>query len=268
MIAHADFIEGLAKGLAVLESFDFERQRLNATLVSQRTGLTRAAARRQLLTLQHLGYVEGEGGQFWLSPKVLRLAGAYLSSSRLPRVLQPVLDRLALATQEACSAVVLDRAQVVIVARSLGAASATASSGRATLRADPGRLAYGLHQGARLAAHATSTGRMLLASLAPRDLSAWLRAHAPFARLTAHTVTEPKALRALLAQARRDDFCASSEAHELGVHAVAVPVRDLQGRVVAAINLVAAVPRAQPQVLHADLLPALRDAAREVQALL
>ena len=117
-IAKADLIEGMAKGMAVLESFDTERQRLNATLAAQRTGLTRAAARRHLLTLAHLGYLETDGSYFWLAPKVLRFSGSYLASARLPRVLQPTLNRLAAQTQQSFSAVVLDGDEVVIVARS------------------------------------------------------------------------------------------------------------------------------------------------------
>src|SRR5437870_8911390 len=146
-IAKADYIEGMAKGMAVLESFDTERQRLNATLAAQRAGITRAAARRHLLTLAHLGYLETDGSHFWLSPKVLRFSGSYLASARLPRAIQPTLDRLAARTGEAFSAVVLDGEHVVIVARSGSA-----------------QLAYGLHLGARLPAHATSTGRVLLAA--------------------------------------------------------------------------------------------------------
>lgn len=119
-IAKADFIEGMAKGMAVLESFDTERQRLNATLAAQRTGLTRAAARRHLLTLAHLGYLETDGSYFWLAPKVLRFSGSYLASARLPRVLQPTLNRLAAQTQQSFSAVVLDGDEVVIVARRRG----------------------------------------------------------------------------------------------------------------------------------------------------
>ena len=99
-IAKVDFIEGMAKGLAVLESFDTERQRLNATLAAQRAGITRAAARRHLLTLAHLGYLETDGGYFWLAPKVLRFSGSYLASARLPRVAQPALNRLTAQTRE------------------------------------------------------------------------------------------------------------------------------------------------------------------------
>lgn len=86
-IAKADFIAGMAKGMAVLESFDTERQRLNATLAAERSGITRAAARRHLLTLAHLGYLESDGSYFWLSSKVLRFSGSYLASSRLPRAI-------------------------------------------------------------------------------------------------------------------------------------------------------------------------------------
>ena len=117
-IAKADFIEGMAKGLAVLESFDTERQRLNATLAAERAGITRAAARRHLLTLAHLGYLETDGSYFWLSSKVLRFSGSYLASARLPRTIQPTLNRLAVQAQESFSAVVLDADEVVIVARS------------------------------------------------------------------------------------------------------------------------------------------------------
>lgn len=260
----ADYVEGLAKGLAVLECFDPERQRLNATLTAQRAGLTRAAARRQLLTLAHLGYLESDGSHYWLSPKVLRLAGSYLSSARLPRLLQPALDRLALASRQACSAVVLDGHEVVIIARSLGA---SAARWRESPRGPVAVMAYGLHQGARLPVHATSTGRMLLASLDAPALAAWFRSAPPLARLTAHTQTEPKVLRKLIAQARRDDHCVASEEHELGVHAVAVPLRDRAGRTLAAINVVTSPTQLQPELLQRELLPLMREAVREVQPL-
>ena len=139
VIAKADYIEGLAKGLAVLEAFDTERQRLNATLAAQRTGITRAAARRHLLTLAELGYLESDGAHYWLSARVLRFAGSFMATSRLPRTLQPTLNRLSAQTQAAFSAVLLDGGEGVIVARSAGSAE--------PVRA----LAYGLHLHARAA---------------------------------------------------------------------------------------------------------------------
>lgn len=256
-IAKADLIEGMARGMAILESFDTERQRLNATLAAQRAGMTRAAARRHLLTLAHLGYLETDGSYFWLSPKVLRFSGSYLSSARLPRVVQPTLNRLAMQTAESFSAVVLDGQQVVIVAR----------SGSTRL------LAYGLHLGARLPAHATSTGRVLLAAKRKGDFNAWMKSGGysgdrGLPRLTSHTVVDAKKFRALIEQVRADDFCVASEEHELGVHALAVPLRDMRGRTVAALNVVASPQQLQADVLQRELLPLLLDAARELRPLL
>ncbi len=253
-IAKADFIEGMAKGMAVLESFDTERQRLNATQAAERAGLTRAAARRHLLTLAHLGYLESDGSHYWLSPKVLRFSGSYLASARLPRLLQPTLNRLAALTRESFSAAVLDGDQVVIVARNV-------SLGGQRL------MAYGLHLGARLPAHATSTGRVLLAGLPRNEFSAWLKGR-ELPRLTPHTTVEHKAFRAVIARVRTDDLAIAREEHELGVFALAVPLRNMQGRTVAALNVVASPDRFESAALQQDLLPLLQDAARELRPLL
>ncbi|MDB5967294.1 MAG: IclR family transcriptional regulator [Polaromonas sp.] len=267
-IAKADLIEGMAKGMAVLESFDTERQRLNATLAAQRAGITRAAARRHLLTLAHLGYLESEDGYYWLSPKVLRFSGSYLASARLPRVLQPTLNRLAAQTQQSFSGVVLDDDQVVIVARSVGYGANYPGDAAGAPQAVPPRvLAYGLHLGARLPAHATSTGRMLLACLPRAGLSAWLKSH-ELPRLTPHTVTDGKVLRALVTEARTQDYCIARQEHELGVFALAVPLRNMRGATVAALNVVTAPERLEPAAVQRDLLPLLMDAARELRPLL
>ncbi len=251
MIAKEDFILGMAKGLAVLESFDTERQRLNATLASQRAGITRAAARRHLLTLAHLGYLETDGSDFWLSAKVLRFSGSYLATARLPRLLQPTLNRLSLQTRAPSSAVVLDGNEVVIVARG----------------GPVGVLAYGLHLGARLPAHATSTGQVLLAAKNRTDFAAWMKGQS-LARLTPLTAANPAALRARIAKVRAQDWSLASEEHEVGVHALAVPLRNLQGQTVAALNVVASVQGAAPEAMLRDWLPALVDEARALRSLL
>ena len=259
-INKTDLIEGMAKGMAVLESFGTERQRLNTTLAAQRSGLSRAAARRHLLTLSHLGYLETDGSYFWLSPKVLRFSGNYLASARLPRALQPTLNRLAQQTRGAFSAVVLDGDEVVIVANSgQGFELAPASATRF--------LAYGLHLGARLPAFATSTGRVLLAAKSKAELNLWLKGRL-LPRLTAHTVTGVKQLRALLDQVRAGDFCLASEEHELGVHAVAVALRNMQGHTVAALNVVLPGACADPLRTRTQWAPVLQQAARELRAVL
>jgi IclR family pca regulon transcriptional regulator len=274
-INKADLIEGVAKGLSVLESFDTERQRLNATLAAQRTGLTRAAARRHLLTLAHLGYLETDGSYYWLSAKVLRFSGSYLASARLPRAVQPTLNRLAAQTRESFSVAVLDGDAVVIVARSVSALAPdglrdwhTTSLGPPGLAVPPTRLmAYGLHLGARLPAHATSTGRVLLAALPVAQLNGWLKGR-ELTRLTPYTTVEHKAFKNQLAAVRKQDHCVASEEHELGVHAVAVPLRNMDGRTVGALNVVVSSQRLRAGVFEHELLPLLQGAALEVRALL
>lgn len=250
-IAKADVIEGMVKGMAVLESFDTERQRLNATLAAQRAGITRAAARRHLLTLHHLGYLESDGRYFWLASKVMRFSGSYLASARLPRVVQPMLHQLAVQSPHSFSVVVLDEAEVVIVARS-----------------DASRvLAYGLHLGARLPAHATSTGRVLLAAMPARSLSAWIKNH-PLTRLTAATQTDARRLRERLREVQQLDYCISRDEHELGVSALAVPLRNSQGRTVAALNVVLATSQMDARQMERVLLPLLQHAAQALRPLL
>jgi IclR family pca regulon transcriptional regulator len=182
---------------------------------------------------------------------VLRFSGSYLASARLPRVAQPTLNRLAAQTGESFSAVVLDGDHVVIVARS--------GTGRL--------LAYGLHLGARLPAHATSTGRVLLAARPRGEFARWMKGR-ELPRLTAHTVVDPRRLRAVVDEVRQQDWCVASEEHELGVHALAVPLRNLEGRTVAAMNVVASRQRLEPRVMQKDLLPLLLEAARELRPLL
>jgi IclR family pca regulon transcriptional regulator len=251
VIAKQDVIEGMVKGMAVLESFDTERQRLNATLAAQRAGITRAAARRHLLTLHHLGYLESDGRYFWLAPKVMRFSGSYLASSRLPRTVQPMLHKLALQSPHSFSVVVLDEAEVVIVARS-----------------DASRvLAYGLHLGARLPAHATSTGRVLLAALSARSLGAWLKAHS-LARFTAVTETDPRRLRERVREVQQQDHCISRDEHELGVSALAVPLRNSQGQTVAALNVVLSSAEMDDRQIQRHFLTMLQNAAQALRPLL
>jgi IclR family pca regulon transcriptional regulator len=227
----ADWIEGMARGMAVLESFDTERQRLNATLTAQRTGLTRAAARRHLLTLTELGYLETDGQYFWLSAKVLGFAGSYLSSARLPRAVQPTLHQLSMATQLSCSVAVLQNDAVIIVARGIW------QGPDLPVKASHSVLAYGLHVGTRLPAHATSTGQVLLANLNSTQMETWLEANA-LSRLTAHTATQAKTLKKKLKEIAQQDYCLAIHEHELGVEALAVPLRNQRGETVAALNLV------------------------------
>ena len=260
----------MAKGMAVLESFDTERQRLNATLAAQRAGITRAAARRHLLTLAYLGYLETDGSFYWLSSKVLRFSGSYLASARLPRAIQPTLNRLAAQTGESFSAVVRDADEIVIVAKSDKYNKINVENHYENNSYSGNKYAgytpYGLHIGARLPMYATSTGRVLLASLNEAEFAAWaLSRNLP--RLTALTCTDMAKFRELIAQIKTDDYAVASQEHELGVHALAVPVRNAQGKTVAALNVVTLPTRLEPQALHRELLPLLQEAAQGLRTL-
>lgn len=265
-IAPADFIAGMAKGMAVLESFDTERQRLNATLAAQRAGITRAAARRHLLTLAHLGYLETDGSFYWLSSKVLRFSGSYLASAQLPRVLQPTLNRLAAQTGESFSAVVRDVDEVVIVAKSSQVNSEHYKKNSNIVNKYAGYTPYGLHLGARLPVHATSTGQVLLAQLTEADFAAWTQGR-HLQRLTAYTCTNTQQFGALIQQVRVQDYALASQMHELGVHALAVPIRNAAGQTVAALNVVTQPVKLALDELHNGLLPLLQDAVRELRVL-
>jgi IclR family transcriptional regulator, pca regulon regulatory protein len=266
-VATADWIEGAAKSFAVLESFSAERQRLSVTQIAERAGLTRAAARRHVLTLQALGYLEAEQGthshmrspSYWLTHRVLRLAGNYLASARLPRVVQPMLSRLAAQTGQAFSVAVLDGAQAVIVARSGEHRMASAA------------MPYGVNLGARLAAFATSTGRVLLAQLTPTQLKAHLAQHER-PKLTSHTITSAPQLRRLIQEAGQQGYSEVHQEHELGVYALAIPLHDAQNRVVAAMNLVLTNAKHQPprsgDALQKAYLAHMREAAGELRLLL
>ena len=266
IIASTDFIAGMAKGMAVLESFDTERQRLNATLAAQRAGITRAAARRHLLTLSHLGYLETDGSFYWLSSKVLRFSGSYLASARLPRVLQPTLNRLAAQTGESFSAVVRDEDEVVIIAKSSQIQPIYYKKHSSLGNKYGGYTPYGLHLGARLPIHATSTGQVLLAQLQVVEFDAWAQGRL-LPRLTAHTCTDLQQFGGLIQQVRLQDYALASQMHELGVHALAVPIRNAAGKTVAALNVVTQPAKLAADELEHGLLPLLQEAARELRAL-
>ena len=201
-----DFVQSLDRGLAVIRCFSSEHPSLTLSEVAERTGLTRAAARRFLLTLQELGYVGSSGRQFSLRPRVLALGYAYLSSFSVSQIAQPHLEDLAEQLHESCSVSVLDGDDLVYVAR--------ASANRI--------MTIALTVGTRLPAYPTSMGRILLAHLPERELDAYLR-RTTMRKLTEHTITDPGELRKVLAEARSKGWAAVDQELEAGVRSIAVP---------------------------------------------
>lgn len=205
-IRHEDYIAGIGKGMAILDSFSSNQHRLNISMAAEKTGLTRAAARRHLLTLEYLGYLESDGHYYYLTPKVLKFSGAYLGAAQLPKVSQPLLNLLTNQTSLIYSVMVLDGYEAITIARS--------AAHQQTDRVNP----YGLHLGNRLPAHATSAGKILLAHLSQEEQLDWLQKY-PLQRLTKYTHVENDKFLELLKEIREQDWCYSREEHELGVHA-------------------------------------------------
>jgi IclR family pca regulon transcriptional regulator len=249
--AKRDMIAGLDKGLQVIEAFDQERSRLTIAEVAEHTGLTRAAARRYLLTLTALGYMRQENKQFALTPKLLRLGQSYLHSARLPRIAQPLLYRLAYSLGEAASVGVLDHDELVCVA--------AVSAGQL--------ISATLQPGTRVPAYCTSNGRVLLASLAPEQAAHYLARAAPEA-ITAHTIVDPARLEEEIARVRVQGYALVDQELELGLRAIAVPVRNFRGEVVAAMNISVHAGRMSVQQMVERCLPELIKFQVELNALL
>ena len=240
------FVQSLERGLAVIRALGSpEPQSLSE--VARTTGLSRAAVRRFLLTLEALGYVVQAGGRFALTPQVLDLGYAYLSGLELPQVAQPHLQRLVERVHESSSVSVLDGTDVVYVARV------------------PTRriMAVTIAVGTRFPAHATSMGRVLLAGLPEDELATRLRD--PLPALTEVTVTSVDGLRAELARVRARGFAMVDQELEPGLRSIAVPLHDRTGAVAAAVNLSVHASRTTPEGLERDLLPPLRETAAAIE---
>jgi IclR family pca regulon transcriptional regulator len=243
------FVQSLDRGLAVIRAFSHDSPRLRLTDVARETGLTRAAARRFLLTLEALGYVGSDGTHFFLRPRVLELGYAFLSSFSVAEVAQDHLEHLASQLHESCSASALDGHDITYVAR--------ASTNRI--------MTIALSVGTRLPAYATSMGRVLLAALSADELESYLRT-AKLEPLTGSTVTDPATLSKILHRVRAQGWCIVDQELEAGVRSVAVPVHDAAGAVVAAINTSAHASRVPLRRLQKEFLPRLQQTAAAIDA--
>ncbi|HEV7188229.1 MAG TPA: IclR family transcriptional regulator C-terminal domain-containing protein [Blastococcus sp.] len=247
-VRDTNFVQSLDRGLAVIRAFDAQHPRLQLSEVARATGLTRAAARRFLLTLVQLGYVRVDGREFSLRPRVLELGYSYLSGLTLPEVAQPHLEALVSRVEESSSMTVLDGDDVVYVARVH------------TKRI----MAVVITVGTRFPAHATSMGRVLLAGLPPAELGAYLE-RADLVALTPRTTTDKGALRATLDRVRAAGYAMVDQELEEGLRSAAAPVRDRDGVVVAAVNLSVSASRTSLRQLEDDFVPQLLATAAQIE---
>ena len=245
-MSRVDFVQSLERGLAVLRSFDAEHPTLTLSEVAARTGLTRATARRLLLTLGALGYASTNGRRFSLTPRVLDIGYAYLSSLNVQQIAQPYLEALSERVHESVSITVLDGTDIVYVARVPTTRIMTISLGL----------------GSRLPAYCTSMGRVLLAEVPPEDLGDALPER--LERHTDNTVTSPADLAVVLKQVRAQGWALVDQELEMGLRSVAAPLRDSSGRVVAAMNISTQVARTPAEQIHEHLVPELLTSAGQI----
>jgi IclR family pca regulon transcriptional regulator len=248
-LSSRDFIQSLERGLAILQVFDADHPSLSFSDVARRTGLTRAAVRRFLLTFVELGFMRVDDGKFSLRPKVLGLGYAYLSSLSLPDIALPHLRDLASRTSESVSLTVLDGDSVVYVAQVTAARP----------------MAVRIDVGTRFPAYATATGRVLLANAPEQWLEGYL-SQVTLLPLTEHTVSTVAGLRDALEAVRREGYAHVDQELDPSLRALAVPICDRAGDVVAAMVVSTHTRNPQDTPQLAALLDELRGTARDIEA--
>lgn len=235
---------GLAKGLAVIEAFGASAAGLTVADAARTTNITRAAARRCLLTLTELGYLNHDGKHFRPTPRMLRLGGAYLDAAPLPTLAQPYLIAARDALGESVSLAVWQDGCALFVAR-----------------AEAERLvSTGVRVGARLPAHCSATGKVLLAGLSQAEVDAFL-AGPGRSRRTPHTIVDAEPVAESVRRAATDGYATSDEELELGMRALAVPVLDGRGRTVAAMSVSTSTARVSASELRDRFHPILAEHA-------
>jgi IclR family pca regulon transcriptional regulator len=242
------FVQSLGRGLAVIRALNVPGRGQTLSEVARDAGLPRAAARRFLLTLEELGYVRSADRRFWLTPRILELGYAYLSSLSLPEIAQPHLRDLVGRVNESCSMSVLDGADVVYVAR------------------EPTRriMTVAISIGTRFPAYATSMGRVLLAELPEEELASRLGG-STLPGLTMRTITDAGQLERELARVRRQGWALVDQELEGGLRSIAAPVHDAAGRALAAVNVSTHASRTTLEALRAELLPELLDTVAAIE---
>lgn len=243
-----EYVQGLERGFAVVKAFSADGdRRLTVAEMARRTGLTRAVARRYLLTLEELGYVVHDGTYFTLTPRILDLGFTYLATVDVANIAQPSMERIVHTLRESCSIAVLDGRDAVYVARV----------------AAKRIMSINLVVGSRLPAHATSMGKVLLAHLDPAKLDEYFAA-GPLRRLTDRTIVDESALRAALDQVRARGWAFADQESEDGVRTVAVPLFDRNMHVQAAMNVSGHASRVPMKELRGRYLRVLMEAAASI----
>jgi len=246
MIKKTDYVQSLEKGLRVLMAFSKEKQTMTLTEVAKLTSLSRAAARRFLLTYTHLGYIKSDGKYFELTPKVLNLGYNYLSSLDIKDIAKPFLINLSKAVNETCSVVTIDGPEVVILVRQQVSRIMTVSIG----------------VGSRLPTHVTAVGRVILAM--NQSLQDKLIDNFDYQQYTINTITTKERLQAELERVKEQGYSMIDQELEAGVRAIAVPIYSRAGGVKYAIHISSNTNRVSKEDMVETFLPHLQEAANGI----
>jgi len=250
-IDSADLITGVGRALSVIEAFNDEYGRMTVTQVAERTGIPRTATRRYLLNLCHFGYADTDGKFYWLSPRVLRLGQGYLDSARLPRLVQPFIQRLAISSGETVNVSVLDGHEVVYVARSNS----------------PRVVSIGFYAGARVPAHVVGPGPAILSTLPEAKLKQWIDSH-EFATFNSNSPLTAKKFQKLVEKTRSQNFCVSVGNLDQGLTGVAVPLRDRHGECKAALSMTLQTSVWSENIIIEKLVPLIIETAQVLRAVI
>ena len=242
-----DFVEAFARGLEVIRSFSLSHLAMSVSDVAAATRLARPTARRLLITLETLGYVRSANGLYTLTPKVLELGTAYISAQGMWDIAQPHMAALVEKTKESSSMSQLDGSDIVYVARV----------------AVPKIIGLSVHIGTRFPAYATSMGRVLLADLSASRLDAVLKTPSN-SGVVPRTKLVRKELEASLAEIRKRGWAMSDEQLTFGIRSIAAPVRDADGRTVAALNVTVNAAETSIAELRKEHLPRLLETAADM----
>lgn len=248
-ISDRDFINSLARGLEVISAFSRSKPRMTLSEMSRATGMTRATVRRLLLTLVREGYAQTDGKHFSLTPKVLKLGFAVISSMGIWDVAQPIMSDLSERLEESCFAAVLDGGEVTYVAK--------ASCNRL--------VNIGINVGSRAPVHAVSTGRVLLAALPDNLLNQYLD-DGEFEKLTPHTIVSKVKLREEIEEVRALGWSIVDQELEIGLRSISVPLRGPDGEVIAALNVCCPSARISPEDIRTRILGELLTASTQITA--
>ncbi|MDR2335813.1 helix-turn-helix domain-containing protein [Diaphorobacter ruginosibacter] len=245
------YVQSFARGLEVIRSFSANAPEQTLSEVAAQTGLTRAGARRILLTLQTLGYVQSDDRYFRLTPKILDLGFAYLTSMPMWDLAEPLMDQLVEKVHESCSTAVLDDLDIVYV-----------------LRVHTHKImSTNLSVGSRLPAFWTSLGRVLLAGLPEDELRERL-ARLPRRQYTQYTAVDDDVLLERIREAREQGWCLLNQELEEGLSSIAAPIKDRAGHTIAALNISGHSNRTSVDKLKNELLPQLLQASQAISRLM